>query len=59
MRRTDGALVRLSTLVEDRAELDQADARLQDFIRAIDPRLAYHLPGKDAAPRQVAAFGAN
>lgn len=59
MRRTDGALVRLSTMVEDRSELDQADARLQDFIRAIDPRLAYHLPGRDAAPRQPPAFGAN
>lgn len=59
MRRTDGALVRLSTLVSDRTELAQADARLQDFIRAIDPRLAYHLPGKDAAPRPVAAFGAS
>jgi exosortase D (VPLPA-CTERM-specific) len=59
MRRTDGALVRLSTMVEDRSELDQADARLQDFIRAIDPRLAYHLPGREAAPRQPPAFGAN
>jgi hypothetical protein len=59
MRRTDGALVRLSTMVNDRAHLDEADARLQDFVRAIDPRLAYHLPGRDAAPRQAAAFGAN
>lgn len=59
MKRTDGALVRLSTMINDRSELEEADARLEEFVRTIDPRLAYHLPGKAAQPRPVAALGAN
>lgn len=44
--RTDGALVRLTTLVMDKADLPKADARLQDFMRAADPKLAYYLPNE-------------
>jgi exosortase D (VPLPA-CTERM-specific) len=57
MKRTDGALVRLSTMVDDRSELAAADARLEEFVRAIDPKLAYHLPGRDAQPRRLAMGG--
>jgi exosortase D (VPLPA-CTERM-specific) len=55
MKRTDGALVRLSTLTRDQADIPEADARLEDFVRAIDPRLAYHIPGAQALPRQLSA----
>lgn len=46
MNRSDGALVRLTTFVGDTAKLPEADARLQDFIRDIDPKLSYFLPGE-------------
>jgi len=46
--RTDGALVRLTTFVGDRANLPEADARLEAFAQAIDPQLAYYLPQWDA-----------
>ncbi len=46
--RTDGALVRITTYAGDRANIDIADARLKNFMRAIDPQLAYYLPQKDA-----------
>jgi EpsI family protein len=55
MNRTDGALVRLSTLTRDQADIPEADARLEDFVRAIDPRLAYHIPDAKALPRQLSA----
>lgn len=55
MKRTDGALVRLSTLTRDQADIPEADARLEEFVRAIDPRLAYHIPDAKALPRQLAA----
>ncbi len=59
--RTDGALVRLSTFVGDKALIPQAEARLQDFMRAAAPKLAYHLPDARAAtrlatPEEVAAL---
>ncbi len=47
--RTDGALVRITTYVGDRASIDVADKRLQEFMRVIDPQLAYYLPQKDAS----------
>ncbi len=31
--------------------LQAGDARLEAFVRDIDPKLAYYLPGADAAPR--------
>ncbi len=46
--RTDGALVRVTTFVGDRANLPEADARLEAFAQAIDPQLAYYLPQQDA-----------
>jgi EpsI family protein len=46
MNRTDGALVRLSTPVAEAARLPEADARLQSFMRDIDPKLNYFLPGE-------------
>jgi hypothetical protein len=55
MKRTDGALVRLSTLTRDQTDIPEADARLEDFVRAVDPRLAYHIPGAQALPRQLSA----
>jgi len=42
--RTDGALVRLVTSVPEGADLAAADSRLQEFIREMDPTLAYYLP---------------
>jgi len=53
--RTDGALVRLSTSVADKSELDKADARLQDFMRVADPKLAYHLPDDKAPVHEATA----
>ncbi|MEZ5563483.1 MAG: VPLPA-CTERM-specific exosortase XrtD [Gammaproteobacteria bacterium] len=46
MNRSDGALVRLTTPVGEAAQLPEADARLQQFIRDIDPKLSYFLPGE-------------
>ena len=42
--RTDGALIRLVTVVPKGSDVTEADARLQQFIRDIDPTLAYYLP---------------
>lgn len=57
--RTDGALVRVTTYVPDVALVDEADARIREFIRTIDPQLAYYLPQEDATfteePRMAAA----
>ena len=46
MNRSDGALVRLTTYVGDASRVAEADARLQAFIRDIDPKLSYFLPGE-------------
>jgi exosortase D (VPLPA-CTERM-specific) len=46
--RTDGALVRITTYVGDKTSLPEADRRLEAFIRDIDPKLAYYLPGANA-----------
>ena len=46
--RTEGALVRVSTLVADPANLYLADESLQSFIRSLNPKLAYHLPQENA-----------
>lgn len=51
--RTDGALVRVSTFVPDPAEMEAADARLADFLGTAMPKLAYYLPGENAAPAQT------
>lgn len=44
--RTDGALVRVTTPVMDPTDVAAADKRLADFIRLVEPRLAYHIPGE-------------
>lgn len=48
MNRTEGALVRVITFVPDLTMMDQADKRLEDFVRAVDPKLAYYLPQRSA-----------
>lgn len=47
-RRTDGALVRLTTPLGDVSEIDAADARLQQFLKDAYPRLYYHIPQENA-----------
>jgi len=49
--RTDGALVRLTTPIADKTDMAAGDARLEAFVRDIDPKLAYYLPGESATPR--------
>ena len=47
--RTDGALVRLTTPVAEGADgLADADRRLAEFARTLDPKLAYFLPPENA-----------
>jgi exosortase D (VPLPA-CTERM-specific) len=53
--RTDGALVRVTTFVRDVSELDQADQRLEAFVRAVDPKLAYYLPQESVTFREAQA----
>lgn len=42
--RTDGAMVRLVTPLEDSEQIDDADRRMQQFAREIDAKLAYYIP---------------
>jgi len=49
MQRTDGALVRLITPVYDDEKLEDAEARLQNFVRDIVPVLEKYIPGKELA----------
>jgi len=53
--RTDGALVRLATYVGDPSAMPEGDARLESFMRAADPKLAFHLPGASALLREATA----
>ena len=46
-QRTDGALVRLVTQVYDGEKLEDAEARLQQFVRDIVPVLAEYIPGRE------------
>lgn len=46
MNRSDGALVRITTYVGDVSKVAEGDARLQRFMRDIDPKLSYFLPGE-------------
>ncbi len=48
MNRTDGALVRVITVVPDASQIDAGDQRLQEFIRIAAPRLGYYIPGAGA-----------
>jgi len=45
MNRTDGALVRVITVLPEGSDVEAADQRLQEFIRVAAPRLGYHIPG--------------
>jgi len=45
--RTDGALVRLITSVYEDEKLEDAEKRLQGFVRDVVPVLEEYLPGKD------------
>ncbi len=51
LNRTDGALVRVTTPIAASEDIAAGDARLEAFVRDIDPKLAYYLPGADALPR--------
>jgi len=53
--RSDGALVRVTTFVPDVALMDEADQRLEEFVRAIQPKLAYFLPQQDATFEEAKA----
>lgn len=44
MNRTDGALVRLTTLAPKREDIAAADARLQDFLKVSLPELDKYIP---------------
>jgi exosortase D (VPLPA-CTERM-specific) len=55
MNRSDGALVRLTTYVGDVSQVAEADARLQEFIRDIDPKLSYFLPGESVPFKTVSS----
>jgi exosortase D (VPLPA-CTERM-specific) len=46
-QRTDGALVRLITRVYEDEKLEDAEKRLQDFVRNVEPVLEEFIPGKD------------
>jgi exosortase D (VPLPA-CTERM-specific) len=46
-QRTDGALVRLITSVYEDEKLEDAEERLQNFVRDVAPVLEEYLPGKD------------
>ncbi len=42
--RTDGAMVRVMTMVPEGTDVAAADERVQQFIRAAEPKLYYHIP---------------
>ena len=53
--RTDGALVRVTTFVPEITEMDEADQRLESFVRLLNPKLAYYLPQKSVTFEQAKA----
>ena len=46
-QRTDGALVRLITMVYPDKKLEDAERRLKDFVKNIVPVLNEYIPGKE------------
>lgn len=54
MRRTDGALVRLITPVPDLVDLEAADERLAGFVKVLEPRLQYYIPGGPVVAEKAA-----
>ena len=47
-RRSDGALVRLVTIVPDQSQIEDAERVLEGFVRDLDPQLSYYLPQDSA-----------
>jgi EpsI family protein len=47
MKRTDGALVRVTVPVSERESVAEADSRLRRFIGEIVPVLDRFIPGRD------------
>ncbi len=50
---TDGALVRLTSFVEGAADRNEADERIQAFLRTVDPNLHYFIPQESAVLRET------
>lgn len=48
LRRTDGAMIRIMTPLETGEAISDADARLQGFMRELEPRLPSYIPPADA-----------
>ena len=48
--KTDGALVRLITPVDETEDVEDADRRLAEFTREIAPVLDIFIPGENASP---------
>lgn len=48
LRRTDGAMIRIMTSISRDESIDAADARLLEFMRELDPKLAPYIPPADA-----------
>jgi len=46
VHRTDGALMRLTTVLRPGQDLSIADKRLEDFSRKIAPLIPQYVPGK-------------
>ncbi|MBT8421952.1 MAG: VPLPA-CTERM-specific exosortase XrtD [Gammaproteobacteria bacterium] len=42
--RSDGALVRLVTPIPDGYDIGEADERMAEFVRKVDPMLSYYIP---------------
>lgn len=56
MHRTDGALVRLVTMLDKGQDISIADQRLQGFLRELVKELPAYLPAKDAAVASTQAI---
>lgn len=52
MRRTDGAMIRIMTPIARSEAIAAADARLLDYMRALEPKLPAYIPLEDAAITQ-------
>ena len=52
LKRSDGALIRLTTRISDAAGIPDAEARLTGFARVLAPVLGDYVPGRDAVLRQ-------
>ena len=48
LRRTDGAMIRIITPISRAEDVEEADARLLDFMRTLEPKLPAYVPPADA-----------